>query len=153
MNNQCINFMQFVRIWILQLLFNPFFPKISLVILCLPCSFYDFSSENFLLDQLIITYLIFFIMLFNSLIDNVLILWGKILSWSLVGFEGSRYFSIILKLINPASWNTVVGDTVSQWFVPWYLGQEVWFQNLARSLCSGIYKTLNSVITQLHKVE
>lgn len=42
---------------------------------------------------------------------------------------------------------------MSQWFVPWYLGEEVWFQNLARSLCSGIYETLNSVITQLHKVE
>ena len=40
------------------------------------------------MDQLIIPKLIFFFILITYLIDIVLILWGEILPWSLMGVKG-----------------------------------------------------------------
>ena len=50
-----------------------------------PYNSYNFSSENLVLDQLIIPKLIFFFILITYLVDIVLILLGEILSWSLMG--------------------------------------------------------------------
>ena len=55
---------------------------------CQPYNSYSFSSENLVLDQLIIPKLIFFFILIIYLVDIVLILWGEILSWSLMGVKG-----------------------------------------------------------------
>ena len=55
---------------------------------CQPYNSYNVSSENLLLDQLIIPKLIFFFILITYLVDIVLILWGEILSWSLMGVKG-----------------------------------------------------------------
>ena len=49
---------------------------------------YNVNSENLVVDQLIIPKLIFFFILITFLGDNVLILWGEILSWSLMGVKG-----------------------------------------------------------------
>ena len=46
---------------------------------------YNVSSENLVLDHLIIPKLIFFFILITYLVDIVLILLGEILSWSLMG--------------------------------------------------------------------
>ena len=45
-------------------------------------------SENLVLDQLIIPWLIYFFIPITCLLDIVLILWGEILNWSLMGFKG-----------------------------------------------------------------
>ena len=45
---------------------------------------YNVSSQNFVLDQLIIPKLILFFILITNLVDIVLILLGEILSWSLM---------------------------------------------------------------------
>ena len=57
---------------------------------CQPYSSYSVSSENVVLDQLILPKLIFFSILITCLLDIVLILYGEILSWSLMGVKGSR---------------------------------------------------------------
>ena len=57
---------------------------------CQPYSSYNVSSENVVLDQLILPKLIFFFILITCLLDIVLILYGEILSWSLMGVKGSR---------------------------------------------------------------
>ena len=57
---------------------------------CQPYSSYGVSSENVVLDQLILPKLIFFFILITCLLDIVLILYGEILSWSLMGVKGSR---------------------------------------------------------------
>ena len=54
---------------------------------CLPCSSYDTSWEDLVLHQLIISCLIFFLVVITCLLDIVLILWGEILSWSLMGVK------------------------------------------------------------------
>ena len=46
------------------------------------------SSENLVLDQLIIPKFIFFFILITYLVDIVLIFLGEILSWSLMGVKG-----------------------------------------------------------------
>ena len=46
------------------------------------------SSESLALDQLIIPKLIFFCILITCPVDIVLILYGEILSWSLMGVKG-----------------------------------------------------------------
>ena len=51
---------------------------------------YNVSSENLVLDQLIILKLIFFFILITYLVDIVLISQGEILSWSLMGVEGLK---------------------------------------------------------------
>ena len=55
---------------------------------CQPSNSYNVSSENLVLDQLIIPKLIFFLILINYLVDIVLILLEEILSWSLMGIKG-----------------------------------------------------------------
>ena len=54
---------------------------------CLPCSSYDISWEDLVLHQLIISCLIFFLVVITCLLDIVLILWGEILSWSLMAVK------------------------------------------------------------------
>ena len=54
---------------------------------CQPYNSYV-SSENLVLDQLIIPKLIFFLILITYLVDIVLILSGEILFWSLMGVKG-----------------------------------------------------------------
>ena len=46
------------------------------------------SLENLVLDEFVITKLIFFFILITCLFDIVLILLGEILSWSLMGVNG-----------------------------------------------------------------
>ena len=46
---------------------------------------YNVSSQNFVLDQLIIPKLTLFFILITNLVDIVLILLEEILSWSLMG--------------------------------------------------------------------
>ena len=53
---------------------------------CQPYNSYNVSSQNFVLDQLIIPKLILFFIHITNLVDiNVLILLEEILSWSLMG--------------------------------------------------------------------
>ena len=54
---------------------------------CQPYNSCNVSSENLVLDQLIIPKLIFFFMLITYLVYILLILWGEILSWSLIGVK------------------------------------------------------------------
>ena len=54
--------------------FNPFTPKISLVILLTVCNHYDVRSENLILDQLGIPSLLFFFILYTHLLIIVMIL-------------------------------------------------------------------------------
>ena len=56
---------------------------------CLSYNTYNVSSEDLVLDQLVIPKLIVFFTLITYLLDIVLILQGEILSWSLVGVKGS----------------------------------------------------------------
>ena len=56
-----------------------------------PYNSYKVSSENLVFDQLIIPKLICFSILITYVVDIVLILWGEILSWSLMGVKGSNY--------------------------------------------------------------
>ena len=55
-----------------------------------PFNSYNVSWENLVLDQLIIPKLIFFFILITYLVDIVLILYGEILSWSLMEIKGPR---------------------------------------------------------------
>ena len=67
--------------------FNPFTPKISLVILLTVCNtilHYEINSGKLVLDQLIIPWLIFFFILITCLLDIVLILQWENLFWSLM---------------------------------------------------------------------
>ena len=57
---------------------------------CLPYSSCDISLENYVLDQLITPWLIFFFILITCLFDIILLLWGEILSLSLMGVKGLR---------------------------------------------------------------
>ena len=52
---------------------------------CQPYNSYSVSSQNFVLDQLIIPKLILFFILITNLVDIVLILLEEILSWSPMG--------------------------------------------------------------------
>ena len=52
---------------------------------CQQYNSYNVSSQNFVLDQLIIPKLILFFILITNLVDIVLILLEEILSWSLMG--------------------------------------------------------------------
>ena len=63
---------------------------------CQPYNFYDVSSENLVLDQLIIPKLIFFFLPITYLVDIVLILLGEILFWSLMGVKGLNLLTEIL---------------------------------------------------------
>ena len=56
------------------IIFNPFTPKISLVILLTVCNHYDVRSENLILDQLVIPSLLFFFILYTHLLIIVMIL-------------------------------------------------------------------------------
>lgn len=56
---------------------------------------YDFSSENLVLDQMIIFCLIFFKIFTTCLLNTVLILWGEGMSWPHQGVEGLREHSSI----------------------------------------------------------
>ena len=58
---------------------NPLTPRSNLL-LCQPYNSYNVSSENSVLDQLIIPKLIFFFILIIYLVDILLILKGEILS-------------------------------------------------------------------------
>ena len=55
-----------------------------------PYNFYNVGFENLVLDQLIIPKLIFLFTLITCLLDIVLILYGEILFWSLMGVKGLR---------------------------------------------------------------
>ena len=70
--------------------FNPLLPdQICISSSSQPYNSYNVSSENLLLDQLILANLIvFFFNLITCLVDIVLILLGAILSWSLRGVKG-----------------------------------------------------------------
>ena len=68
---------------------NPFTPRSN----CnspyyQPYNSYNVSSENLVLDQQFIPKLIFFFIFISYLVDIVPILWGEILSWSLMGVKG-----------------------------------------------------------------
>ena len=52
---------------------------------CQPYNSYNVSSENLVLDQLIIPNMIFFSILITYIVDIALILLGEILSWLLMG--------------------------------------------------------------------
>ena len=55
---------------------------------CLSYNSCDVSSESLVLHLLIILKLIFFFILVTCLLDIVLILWGQIMSWSLMAGKG-----------------------------------------------------------------
>ena len=55
---------------------------------CLSYNYYDVRSENLILDQLVIPWLLFFFILITFMLDIVLILLGEILSWSLMESSG-----------------------------------------------------------------
>ena len=75
--------------YLLQRSFNPFTPRISSNFpYSLPYNSYDISSENLVLNQLIIPKLIFLFILITCLFDSVLIWYGEILSQSPVGVKG-----------------------------------------------------------------
>ena len=57
---------------------------------CQPYNSCNISSGNLLLDQLIIPKLTFFFILITYLVVIVLIFWGEILLWSLMGVKGLR---------------------------------------------------------------
>ena len=59
-----------------------------------PYNYYNVRSENLELDQLFIPKLVFFFILITSLVDIVLTLSGKILSWSLMGVKGLNNFDL-----------------------------------------------------------
>ena len=61
---------------------------------CQPYNSHTVSSENLVLDQLIIPILIFFFIFITCLVDIVLILLGEILSWSLMGVRGLTVIKI-----------------------------------------------------------
>ena len=72
---------------------KPFISKFSLLS---PYNPYDISLENLVFDKLIIPWLIYFFILVTCLCDNVLRLWGEILSWSLLGVKGIKPCSMLL---------------------------------------------------------
>ena len=55
---------------------------------CLPYNSYDVSSENLVLDQLIIPFTISLFILITCVLDIVRMLTEEILSWSLMGVTG-----------------------------------------------------------------
>ena len=55
---------------------------------CQPYNSYNVSSENVVLNQLIIPWLIIFFIHMTCLLDIAFILWGEILSWSFMGVKG-----------------------------------------------------------------
>ena len=59
---------------------------------CLPYNSYHLCSENLVLDQLIIPLLLFFCSLVMCLLDVVLLLYGEILSWSLIEVKGLKVY-------------------------------------------------------------
>ena len=70
---------------------NPSIPsRICLSPYCQPYNSYNVRSENLVLDQLIIPKLIFFFILITCLVNIVLMFKGEILSWSLMGVNGSK---------------------------------------------------------------
>ena len=71
--------------------FNPLTPRSNLQFSLLSkFNSYNVSSENLVLDQLIIPKLIFFFVLIINLVDIVLILYRETLPWSLMGVKGLR---------------------------------------------------------------
>ena len=71
--------------------FNPLTPRSNLQLSLLSTfNSYNVSSENLVLDQLIIPKLIFFFVLIINLVDIVLILYRETLPWSLMGVKGLR---------------------------------------------------------------
>ena len=71
--------------------FNPLTPRSNLQFSLLSTfNSYNVSSENLVLDQLIIPKLIFFFVLIINLVDIVLILYRETLPWSLMGVKGLR---------------------------------------------------------------
>ena len=71
--------------------FNPLTPRSNLQFSLLSTfNSYNISSENLVLDQLIIPKLIFFFVLIINLVDIVLILYRETLPWSLMGVKGLR---------------------------------------------------------------
>ena len=57
---------------------------------------YNVSSENLVLDQLIICKFIYFFTLITYLVDIVLILSGEILSWSLMRVKGLSFIPVLM---------------------------------------------------------
>ena len=55
---------------------------------CQPYNSFNASSENLVLDQVIVPKLTFFFILIAYLVDIVLISWGEIISRSLMGVKG-----------------------------------------------------------------
>ena len=77
-------------------IYQPLTPKISLAILLTTGHIIlDVSSENLVLDQLIIPKLILFFILIASLLDIVLITSGEILFWSLIGVKGLTVYNTV----------------------------------------------------------
>ena len=71
--------------------FNPLTPRSNLQFSLLSTfNSYNVSSENLVLDQLIIPKLIFFFVLIINLVDIVLTLYRETLPWSLMGVKGLR---------------------------------------------------------------
>ena len=71
--------------------FNPLTPRSNLQFSLLSTfNSYNVSSENLVLDQLIIAKLILFFVLIINLVDIVLILYRETLPWSLMGVKRLR---------------------------------------------------------------
>ena len=54
------------------------------------------TSENLVLDQPIIPKLILFFILITYLVDIILIMWGEILSLSLMGLKGLKSYAFLI---------------------------------------------------------
>ena len=97
--------------------FNPFTPKISLVILLTVCDtiLQEINVGKSVLDQLIIPWLIFFSILITCLLDIVLILQWENLFWSLMRAKELMVLMIFLpdftclKIFLSFCWNWYVG--------------------------------------------
>ena len=95
---------------------------------CLLYNLFDVSLENLELDQPIIPKLIFFYILITYLVDIVLILWGEILSWSLMGVKGLKHwtichiFFIVLRLLCNSDWAIEFHQAGMDYkWKPWFL--------------------------------
>ena len=68
--------------------------------------------ENLVLDQLIIPSLIFFFILITCLFDIVLMLWGEVLSWSLMGVKGLSPIQMVMIIDDSFNFHSLCIQTV-----------------------------------------
>ena len=115
-------------------IYQPLTPKISLAILLTTGHIIlDVSSENLVLDQLIIPKLILFFILIASLLDIVLITSGEILFWSLIGVKGLTVYNTVNVL------NVGEGEEGGIWSHGLIIEQLNWWWLLPRISITIIY--------------